>query len=484
MLILRVSLLLLLVVCNALAGDLLVGWASTDITPDRPVSLAGQFYTRVTKQVHDPITATVLAIESRSEGHAPEQAAMVSCDVVGIDKRLLDALRERLKQTLPELDGRKLLLNATHTHTAPLLREGWNEVPEGVMTPPEYRSFLTDRISAAIAQAWRNRKPAGLSWALGHAVIGSNRRAIYADGGAKMYGKTDVPEFTHLEGYEDHGVELLFFWDGDRKPTGIAVNVACPSQVVENQSYVSADFWHEVRSELRKRYSKDLFVYAMTGASGDQAPRVLFRKGAEENMRRRMGGVSETEEIARRLANAVDYVYSAAKGDIRRGVTFVHKVEDLRLPVRKVTEAEVEFAKKEYERLKNAPPAERNRFSLMGRHAGVIDRHMRQDSDRDFAMELHVIRLGDVAIATNPFELFLDFGIRMKARSRAEQTFVVQLASDYSGYLPTARAVAAGGYGTEIPSNIVGPEGGQILVDRTVEAINSMWGAKESPERE
>jgi hypothetical protein len=90
-------------------------------------------------------------------------------------------------------------------------------------------------------------------------------------------------------------------------------------------------------------------------------------------------------------------------------------------------------------------------------------------------MELHVIRLGEVALATNPFELFLDFGLRMKARSRAEQTFVVQLACDSAGYLPTAKAAAGGGYGAEIPSNRVGPEGGQVLVDRTVAVINSLF---------
>jgi hypothetical protein len=43
-------------------------------------------------------------------------------------------------------------------------------------------------------------------------------------------------------------------------------------------------------------------------------------------------------------------------------------------------------------------------------------------------MELHVLRFGDVAIATNAFELFTEFGIQMKARSRALQTFVIQLA--------------------------------------------------------
>jgi len=86
-----------------------------------------------------------------------------------------------------------------------------------------------------------------------------------------------------------------------------------------------------------------------------------------------------------------------------------------------------------------------------------------------------VIRLGDIAIATNPFELYTDYGIQIKARSPAVQTFVVQLAVGSGGYLPTARAVQGGGYGAVIQSGRIGPEGGQVLVDRTVEAISQLW---------
>jgi hypothetical protein len=32
-----------------------------------------------------------------------------------------------------------------------------------------------------------------------------------------------------------------------------------------------------------------------------------------------------------------------------------------------------------------------------------------------------------------------------------------------------------GGYSGEVNSNLVGPEGGQVLVDRTVERINALW---------
>ena len=89
------------------------------------------------------------------------------------------------------------------------------------------------------------------------------------------------------------------------------------------------------------------------------------------------------------------------------------------------------------------------------------------------------MRLGDVAIATNPFELFTDFGIQMKSRSKAEQTFVIQLACKSGIYLPTAEAVKGGSYSATVKSNLVGPEGGQVLVDRTVEEINKLWNTDE-----
>ena len=114
---------------------------------------------------------------------------------------------------------------------------------------------------------------------------------------------------------------------------------------------------------------------------------------------------------------------------------------------------------------------------VMQNNEAVVQRYALQKRRRHYAVELHVLRVGDVAFATNPFEMYLDYGLRMKARSRAEQTFVVQLAGDYGGYLPTARAVAAGGYGALIINGQVGPEGGQRLVDRTVKRINSLWPA-------
>ena len=44
-----------------------------------------------------------------------------------------------------------------------------------------------------------------------------------------------------------------------------------------------------------------------------------------------------------------------------------------------------------------------------------------------------------------------------------------------SGYLATEKAVRGGGYSAVIASTRVGPQGGQVLVDRSVELVNSLW---------
>lgn len=453
-------------------NKILVGWAEKSITPERPVIVTGQFHARISKNINDPITATALAIELGGE-----QAVMVSCDLVGIKEWMQDKLREIVKPKLSGFDAKKLFLNATHTHTGPETSEGhYPQQDKEVMTPTEYTNFLMPRLSDVVVQAWENRKPGGVSWAFGHAVVGHNRRASYFDGSTKMYGSTNREDFECIEGYEDHSLDMLFFWDQEGKFTGIVINIACPSQVTEGASYVSADFWHEVKLELRKRYSENLFVFPQCSAAGDQSPHFLLHSREEENMRNRKG-VSERQEIGIRIANAVDYVFPLAESDIKTSLPFKHNVCDINLPIRKVTESELETAKQEYDKMSKKQPFDKgsSEYVLMQRNKNLIDRYEQQENNPFLQMELHVIRFGDIAIATNPFELFLDYGLRIKARSKALQTFVVQLACSYKGYLPTARALSGKGYGAEAASNRIGPEGGQELVNQTVKLINEMW---------
>jgi hypothetical protein len=451
---------------------LYIGWATQNITPDGPVALAGQFNVRVSKEHMDSVTCTVLAIETRDGIKSVETAIMVSCDVCVIRDSLNKEVKRRLKLKLPELDINKVWLNATHTHAGPVLREGNYEIPEGVITPTEYVQFAAERISKAVVEAWNSRKPAGMSWGLGQAVIGHNRRTVYFDpvpsgfgkGTGVMYGKTNREDFSNIEGYEDHGLEMMFFWDKKKKLTGMLLNVACPSQETESISQLSADYWNEVRSELHKRYGDDVYIFAQCAPAGDISPHLLWRKAAEMEMLRRKG-ITRRQEIGTRIADAVDDVYPYVQNDIKTEVVFSHFADEVDLPVRKVTKEEMEQS----EELAREQP------SRAKWHMKIVDRYNKQEANPYYKAKVHVIRLGDIAMASNPFELFLDFGLRIKTRSKAVMTILVQLADGTGTYLPTVKAEKGGGYSAIVQSNSVGSEGGQVLVERTTKEINKMW---------
>jgi hypothetical protein len=481
---------------NLRAEELHIGTATADITPKLPVALMGQFNLRIADTVETPLTANVIALESRDGNRTLDIAIMVACDVVEIPEKLLKSVRDEVHKQIPEIDVNKIFLTSIHTHTAPVLENGLQysfryQIPKnGVLQVEEYDLFFVQRITEAIVKAWKNRHPGSVTWGLGHAAIAYNRRAVYSravptpgyfsDGTAQMYGNTNLPDFINLEGMEDHDVNTLFFWDKSGKLIAMTIEVPCPAQEVESRSTINADYWYPVREKLKQQFGSDLCVLGWIGAAGDQSPRPLYRKAAEERMIR-LRNLSRLEEIARRIVLAVEESYETVKDDRYDNVQLTHKVETLALPKRLVTEQEYKFCKGERDEASAEMAADSSTagavLARMTWNRDVVDRYEKQKTDPNPKMdvEIHVLRLGDVAICTNQFELFTDYGIRIQSRSNALQTFVIQLAAGAGSYLPTEKAVKGGGYSAVIQSDIVSPEGGQILVDRTVKLINNMF---------
>ena len=460
------------------AAELLVGSASANITPDRPVPLTGMRTVRVSKGILSPCTANVLALESRHGDKTLDSAILVSCDLCVIRPGIQEGFRKHVADRLPNFDISKLFLAATHTHTAPvLLQDRYNEKDYGdAMQPKDYVPFMYQRMAEAVVKAWESRRVGAVAWGLGHAVVGCNRRAVYSNGSAKMYGATNTPTFRGIEGYEDHAVDVLCFYDSRKQLTAAAITLACPSQSVGGP-LLSADFWHDVRKLLHQRHGEQLCVLGFCAPAGDQAPNLLIRKKSEARMTG-LRGLTRTQELGRRIADAFDDVLGVVAQDIRTDVPLVHRVEQVDLPGCKVSEEEYARTKK----LCDALDAKKEMAGAdwWNRHfyGFVVDRYQaQQKADPRHSIEMHVLRLGDVAIATNPFELYLDYGVQIQGRSPAQQTILIQLAAamDFAYYVPTPRAVKAGGYSAEVTHNLVGPEGAQVLVDRTVEAIGGLW---------
>ena len=68
---------LILLGSETMAGEFLLGAASADITPSEPVALDGQFNLRIAHKATTPITANVVALESRQGDRSLDAAVMV-----------------------------------------------------------------------------------------------------------------------------------------------------------------------------------------------------------------------------------------------------------------------------------------------------------------------------------------------------------------------------------------------------------------------
>jgi len=476
---------ILCITANSQSVVLNIGTATADISPVLPVALAGQMHLRIAKTAETPLTANVIALESSDGNRSSDFAIMVSCDIVVPPKILLQMVRNEVHKKMPDIDVNKIVLNATHTHTAPVLvndPDFWfrYEIPKtGVLQVEEYRAFFVKRVTEAIAKAWKNRRPCSVTWGLSHAVVGYNRRPVYSDGTAQMYGGTNTPKFMNIEGMEDHDVNVLFFWDKTGKLIATAINVSCPAQEAENTYSVNADYWYPVREQLKKRFGADLVVLGWTSAAGDISTRPMYRKAAEDRMVK-LRNLTQLEEMGRRVVVAVEEAYETVKKDRHFNAQLIHKVEKLALPMRLVTETEYQYCKGEMEKaaaqMAADPKSAEQLLANMTWNRDIVFRYEKQKTNPhpELEAEIHVLRLGNVAICSNPFELFVDYGVRIQARSNALQTFVIQLAGPGS-YLATENATKGGGYSAIIQSVMVTPEGGQMLVENTLKLINDMF---------
>ena len=493
-----------------------IGWAEESIVPEKKVDLAGQFFERISEYVESEITVTALAVEGDGD-----QMILVSADLVSINPYVLGLAREKLANLSPDIDVKKLIVCATHTHTS--MRTATSKASgkvfvsqatrilneflpadkqytqlvktdDSAITPIEAAEFVSEKIAIAAKRAWDEREESFFANEFGRAAVGMCRRVSYDDGTAKMWGDTNTANFVSMEGGNDSGIELLYIFDQNKKLTGIVANIACPAQILEQRSFISADYWGRAKANLREKFGKDIFLLALGGAGGDQCPRDLIRWVDPEtpindpqvkrpNLIKRkadssMYDISGCNRVGKRISNEIASVFEEIE-ELQDEAVFQHKVLNLNLPLRKVTMTEYEHAIREIqdyvEKNKDKEVFNYEDTAKMYVYVGVIQRYREQQMKEVYPIESHIVRLGNIAIATNPFELFLDYGNRMKARSYAEQTFIVQLCCGASGYLPTEKAEKAGHYSAYVSSGNVGHEGGDLLVRETIHEINRMF---------
>jgi len=138
--------------------------------------------------------------------------------------------------------------------------------------------------------------------------------------------------------------------------------------------------------------------------------------------------------VAKKVAEAY------AKVEYRSDATLSAAATDLKLGVRKPTEKDLERARK---------ILDENKKGLVGRDAIYARESILLAKYPDSVpVKVQAMRIGDIGIAAIPCEVFTETGLEIKKTSPLKNTFTIELANGYNGYLPTPAQHALGGYET------------------------------------
>ena len=495
-----------------------IGWGRRDLTMEGPVSIPGQMHVRLSQGIMDPLYATALCVDG---GEGQKAVIFCSVDVVVLGKDVVEQTQQRYKERLPDMPAEAIIMNATHTHSS---INYWSEevvTPDGkkAIAGPEVYEHVVGNIVDACCEAWTSRKEGGVGYGYGYAVVGHSRRVCYfvdrgaadplsvaPNGHAVMYGGTARPDFSHYEAGADHFLNVMFTFDDARKLTGMILNVPCPSQVSENFEMLSSDYWHDVRELVKTEFGEDVKIVTQCGCAGDLSPRILHYGKAqarrmklkydmgydpsqlknlnEHDINKRM---SERKDIAERIVQGAKEVYEWAKKEIFTQVPVDHEAKVLNLAKRMITEEEMQWCQDNIDTMEALIPdpekstpeeyrvAKSRNTSFMNPNLTAIRRYGYLKTDPTLDYEIHVTQVGEIAFASNPFELYQDFMHRIQARSPFIQTFITQLAGDRGGgYLATKRGAFNKGYSASMFCNQVSADGGQELVEYTLGVLNEL----------
>ena len=179
-----------------MAEKLLIGWSEADITPvtDKFISLSGQYYERLTKEIHSRLKTVAVAFSCGGE-----QFITASMDNGGMQQPFHELVCKLAHEMEPEIQPDHIVMNAIHTHSAPGAQMLTNKsavakenVRPDVLSKQEYVEFVAPIMAKNLVDAWHARKPGGIARGFGNARIGHCRRAVFSDGLAEMYGDCDV----------------------------------------------------------------------------------------------------------------------------------------------------------------------------------------------------------------------------------------------------------------------------------------------------
>jgi len=402
---------LFLALAAANAADFRVGVAKRKITPDGPIWLSG--YGNRNKPssgtVHD-LWAKALAVEDAKKG----RAVIVTTDLIGLPRSVSEQIAaECLKRY--GLERSRLLLNSSHTHTGPLVRENlitmFDLAPEEMERIRAYASRLTETVIEAVGAAIGDLQPATLHYGKGTAGFAVNRRQFTPKG---------VIIGVQPDGAVDHDVPVLAVRSTDGRLRAALFGYACHNTTLTGEFYrISGDYAGFAQIEFEKEHPGAVGMFMiLTGADQNPNPR------SKEEL---------AMEHGRTLASVV--------ANVLRG-----EMKPVRGPVRAAYQAtELAFAphsREDFEKDLNHPTLARRR-----RAAEMVKAYDERQPVTKISYPVQAVRFGkDVTFVALGGEVVVGYGLRTKREFPRETTVVAGYSNDVMCYIPTAQVLKEGGY--------------------------------------
>ena len=428
-----------------------VGAAAVEITPKPGTPLGGLYRPRAVSGVLDPLYAKALVVEQDGS-----TIAFVVLDLVTTTAPIVRAARERIARETG-LPAERVMIAATHTHSAPQLPRGSLIDDLTRANSPEGKAYV-DGLPARIAQAVREAKarlaPARLSAAVGKAEgISFNRRVLRGSSSRAIWQPRKIdPAVERPAGPVDPDVGLLVL-EGEGAPTAAVVNFAMhPTSVMGTK--VSADYPGALARLLRERFGDGLVTLFANGCCGD------LNHGDYVTGTRRT-----TEQLGKALADAAGKAWPSREPQR----TFAPRAAraTVTLDRARFTEADVTRARETARRMRTES------LGTVEMAEAVCILETAEKKDVALTAEVQAFAFGDdVALVALPGEIFVELGLALKARSPFRYTLIAELANGSIGYVPNREAYPQGNY--EVVSARCAAGSGERLVDAAVRLLDEL----------
>lgn len=427
-----------------------IGVAEVVISPPIGTGLAGYFHPRDSTAVKDHLYAKALVVSKNNQ-----TIVLVACDLIGISGELTTAVRALVeKQT--EISSSNVMLCATHCHTGPDVR-----VNRVVPRNEEWFAELPKLITDAIVHADENKRDAQIFIGRTHEEgLAFNRRFRLPDGKEQFGTGGRKENVVDSAGPTDPELGVVKICNTDGKPFALLINYTLHIDVMGGNE-ISADYPARLAQVVRAVYGDEVISIFTNGAAGN-----INHVNYLGNPHLPQKGEVKSLQIGRALGAAVINV--AEKAPPSQTIEIGSANEIVAIPYHPIDDVVKQ-------RLEEVKAKEKLAF-FDEFFIKQVEAYDKEGKCAD--VEVQVLRLGDAVFVGVPGELFVEWGLEIKRWSPMPFTFVVELANNSFGYIPTYEAFLRGGYEpTPILSAQLAPRAGQMMSDagfRLIRQVSSV----------